>query len=112
MTRGATVDMDILAGGGVTAAMGYRAGAVACGIKKTGALDLVLIASDRPATVAGVFTTNRVRAAPVELSEHVIKRAIARGVIANSGNANCCTGAQGMADAREMAALAAAKIGA
>lgn len=103
--------MDILAGGGVTSAKGYRAGAVACGIKKTGALDLVLLASDRTATVAGVFTTNKVRAAPVELSERVIKGMIARGVIANSGNANCCTGAQGMADAKEMAALAAARIG-
>lgn len=104
--------MDVLAGGGVTSAKGYRAGAVACGIKKTGALDLVIIASDRPAAVAGVFTTNKVRAAPVELSERNVKRAVARGIVANSGNANCCTGEQGMADAREMAELAAARIGA
>src|SRR5581483_1178223 len=103
--------MDVLAGGGVTSARGYRAGAVACGIKKTGALDLVIVASDRPATVAGVFTTNKVRAAPVELSERNAKRMVARGIVANSGNANCCTGEQGVADAREMAELAAARIG-
>ncbi len=102
--------MDVLAGGGVTSAKGYRAGAVACGIKKTGALDLVIIASDRPAAVAGVFTTNKVRAAPVELSERNVRRMVARGIIANSGNANCCTGEQGMADAREMAELAAARL--
>ncbi|MGH2457792.1 MAG: bifunctional glutamate N-acetyltransferase/amino-acid acetyltransferase ArgJ [Chloroflexota bacterium] len=104
--------MDVLAGGGIASAKGFRAGAVASGIKKTGALDLVLVVSDTPATAAGVFTQNKVRAAPVILSEQAVRRASVRGAIVNSGNANCCTGEQGLADAREMAGLAARKIGA
>ncbi len=105
--------MDVLAGGGVTSAKGYLAGAVAAGIKKTGALDLCIVASDRPATAAGVFTTNKVRAAPVDLSEQRIRRNHrARGFIVNAGNANACTGERGSADAEEMTRLAAAKIGA
>ena len=104
--------MDVVAGGGVTSAKGFRAGAVASGVKKTGDLDLTIIASDRPAAAAGVFTRNKVRAAPVDLTERTLQRLVARGVIANSGNANCCTGEQGLVDAREMACLAAEKIGA
>lgn len=103
--------MDVVAGGGITAARGFRAGAVASGIKKTEALDLVLVASDREATAAGVFTQNKVRAAPVTLSEQNLANGRARGIIANSGNANCCTGQQGWADAQEMARLAAGKLG-
>lgn len=102
--------MRVVAGGGVTSAKGFRAGAVASGIKKTGALDLALVASDRLAVAAGVFTRNRVRAAPVVVSEEHLARGIARGIIVNSGNANCCTGEQGLADAREMARLAAARL--
>jgi len=104
--------MNVLVGGGVTSALGYRAGATAAGIKKTGAPDLALVASDIPATAAGVFTTNRVRAAPVILSEETVRRGRARGIIVNSGNANCCTGDRGLADAREMARLAAERLGA
>ncbi|MBX6770524.1 MAG: bifunctional glutamate N-acetyltransferase/amino-acid acetyltransferase ArgJ [Chloroflexi bacterium] len=104
--------MNVLVGGGVTSALGYRAGATAAGIKKTGAPDLALVASDIPATAAGVFTTNRVRAAPVILSEEIVRRGRARGIIVNSGNANCCTGDRGLADAREMARLAAERLGA
>jgi len=103
--------MDVLAGGGVTSAKGFRAGAVAAGIKKTGALDLCIVASDREAAVAGVFTTNKVRAAPVLLSEERVRRGRARAVIANAGNANCCTADQGLADASEMARLTADKLG-
>jgi len=104
--------MDVLAGGGIASAKGFRAGAVASGIKKTGALDLTFVVSDEPATAAGVFTQNKVRAAPVTLSEQAVRRPSVRGVIVNSGNANCCTGDQGVADAREMAQLAARKVGA
>jgi glutamate N-acetyltransferase/amino-acid N-acetyltransferase len=77
---------------------GFSFSAVACGLKKTG-LDLALLASDTAATAAAVFTTNRVQAAPVRLSrEHLRKsRHKTRGVIVNSGNANCCTGSQGLA---------------
>jgi glutamate N-acetyltransferase/amino-acid N-acetyltransferase len=104
--------MDVVAGGGVTSARGYRAGAVAAGIKKTGAPDLSVLWSDRPATVAGVFTTNKVRAAPVLVSEERVRRGVSRGVVVNAGNANACTGAQGLADAYEMTRLTAGRFGA
>jgi glutamate N-acetyltransferase / amino-acid N-acetyltransferase len=91
---------------------GFRFGAVAAGIKKTGALDLALMACDRPAAAAAVFTRNRVKAAPVLVSRAQLgrNRGKARAVIVNSGNANACTGKAGMADARRMIALAAAAI--
>lgn len=103
--------MDVLAGGGVTSPKGFQAGAVAAGIKKNGALDLCLLQSERPATAAGVFTTNKVRAAPVLVSQERLSRGTAQAIIVNAGNANCCTGRQGMADALEMAELAAHQLG-
>jgi glutamate N-acetyltransferase/amino-acid N-acetyltransferase len=103
--------MDVVAGGGVTSARGFRAGSVAAGIKKSGAPDLCILWSDQPAAAAGVYTTNKVRAAPVTLSEERTRRGYARGVVVNAGNANACTAAQGMADARAMAALTAARFG-
>jgi glutamate N-acetyltransferase/amino-acid N-acetyltransferase len=103
--------MEWLAGGGVTSARGFRAGAVAAGIKKTGALDLSVIWSDRPASAAGVFTTNKVRAAPVSLSEERVRRGLARGIVVNAGNANACTAQGGLEDAQEMARLAADQFG-
>jgi len=103
--------MEVLAGGGVTTAKGFRAGAVAAGIKKSGDLDLSIVWSDYPARVAGVFTQNKVRAAPVLLSEERVRRRQARGVVVNAGNANACTADQGLANAREMAQLTAAKLG-
>ena len=103
--------MEVLAGGGVTAALGFRAGAVAAGIKKSGDLDLSIVWSDRPTQVAGVFTQNKVRAAPVTLSEQRVKRQHARGVVVNAGNANACTADEGMSNARAMADLTAAKLG-
>ena len=99
--------MDVLTGGGVTSAKGFRAGAVASGIKKNGALDLTLVASDEPATAAGVFTKNKVRAAPVTVSEQVVGRPVVRGVIVNSGNANTATGGQGLDNAAKMQGSAA-----
>ncbi len=104
--------MDVLAGGGVTSARGFRAGAVAAGIKKNGALDLCIVWSDQPAAVAGVFTQNKVRAAPVQLSEQRVRHGSARGVVVNAGNANACTADSGMANAREMSRLTADKLGA
>jgi glutamate N-acetyltransferase/amino-acid N-acetyltransferase len=103
--------MKVLPDGGVTSAAGFRAGVVAAGIKKNGAPDLCILISDREAAAAGVFTRNQVRAAPVRLCELRLADRRARGVIVNAGNANACTGAQGMRDAAEMAALAAAKVG-
>src|SRR5262249_23266320 len=77
--------------------LGFRFAATACGLKKTGALDLALIASDVPASAAAVFTQNLVVAAPVILSKKHLQTSGGkmRAVIVNAGNANCATGAQG-----------------
>jgi len=90
---------------------GFQFAAVEAAIKKPGRLDLALIFSDRPATVAAVFTTNKVKAAPVLLDEERVKSGSAHAVVVNSGNANACTGAKGMADALETSRLAAAALG-
>jgi glutamate N-acetyltransferase/amino-acid N-acetyltransferase len=95
----------------VTFPRGFRASGIACGLKESGKTDLALVVSDVPASVAGMFTQNRVVAAPVTLSRTVVRGGSARATVVNSGNANACTGAQGAADAREMAALTAAEIG-
>ncbi len=91
---------------------GFRFAGVAAGIKKKGGPDVGLIAADAVASTAAVFTQNRVRAAPVLLSESHLRatRGWTRGVIVNSGNANACTGKAGAADARAMAAAAAGAI--
>ena len=89
---------------------GFQASGVAAGLKKNGRNDLGLIVSRVPATAAGVFTQNRVQAAPVVLDRERIKTGVCQAVLVNSGNANCCTGAQGMRDAREMARLAASAL--
>jgi len=96
--------------GGITAARGFLAAGVHAGIKKPSVLDLALIVSERDASIAGMFTTNRVAAAPVLLDRLHLRRRLARAIIVNSGNANACTGIQGLADAREMAALVAAQL--
>ncbi len=86
---------------------GFRAAGVRAGIKRRDVKDMGLIVSDVPATVAGVFTTNQVSAAPVKLCRNRLKGGTARAVIANSGNATACTGAGGMADAERMAHVTA-----
>ena len=93
-------------------APGFECAATACGLKRNGALDLALVWSTGPASAAGVFTTNRVQAAPVVLDRGTLAGSAARirAVIANSGCANACTGERGLADARRMAALAAAAL--
>ena len=91
---------------------GFSAAGVSCGIKrKAGALDLGLLVADQPAAAAAVFTTNKVVAAPVILGREAIAAGRLRGVVVNSGNANACTGEQGLTDAREMARLASAATG-
>ena len=69
---------------------GFKASAGAAGIKKDGCLYMALIFSEKCAAAAGVFTTNRVKAAPVILSQENIRKGRVRAVIANSGNANAC----------------------
>jgi len=90
---------------------GFLAGGIASGIKKNGEKDIGLIFSQKPASVAGVFTKNRVQAAPVLLDRQRVQSGICQAVIVNSGNANCCTGKQGMRDAEAMAGMAAAQLG-
>ena len=99
--------------GGVTAPGGFRTAGVACGIKKTGALDLALLVADGPATAAAVFTTNKAQAAPVLVSrEHLAHSGgRARAVIVNSGCANACTGPEGLAVARSAADFVASITG-
>jgi glutamate N-acetyltransferase/amino-acid N-acetyltransferase len=97
----------------VTAAEGFVAGGVACGIKAEGRLDLALVATEeRPAAAAGVFTSNLACAAPVEVSRRHLAATggRTRAVVLNSGNANAATGEQGRADASEMAARVAGAL--
>ena len=99
---------------GVTAAPGFRAGSVSCGVKSAdGTPDLAMLVADTPCVTAGTFTTSRTASHTVILcKEHLAATGgVAQAVVVNSGNANCSNGAQGMRDARRMAELAAAKLG-
>lgn len=89
---------------------GFQFAGVRCGLKNK-RNDLGIILSDRPAHAAGVFTTNNVRAACVDHSRSAIADGVLRAVVVNSGNANCCTGEQGVRDTRAMAELAASRLG-
>jgi glutamate N-acetyltransferase / amino-acid N-acetyltransferase len=91
---------------------GFTFAATACGLKKA-RLDLALLTSDTVATAAAVFTTNRVQAAPVRLSREHLKKSHhkIRGVIVNSGNANCCTGPHGIAASRKTAVELSRSLG-
>ena len=83
----------------VTYPLGFRAGGIQAGLRTTPGLDLALIVNDGPAdVVAGVFTTNRVCAAPVQWSRHATADHKARAVIVNAAVANACTGIDGFAD--------------
>lgn len=95
--------------GGVTSPVGYRAAGVACGLKDSGNLDLALLVSDRPCSAAGVFTRNRVVAAPVIVDSQTLaaNRDRLRAVVANAGIANACTGQAGLEAARRTQRLAA-----
>ena len=90
---------------------GYKAWGIHCGIKKTDKKDLAIIVSDRDASVAGVFTKNRVKAASVVLGMAKVKSGKGRIIAANSGCANACTGKQGLLDARETAEIVAKEFG-
>ena len=107
--------------GSICAPQGFRTAAVFCDIKKLGTgkgsekgkkRDLALIVSDVPAVVAGMFTSNQVCAAPARLSARRAARKSARAIVVNSGNANACTGKQGMKDAEEMTRVTAETVAA
>ncbi|GAA5482099.1 bifunctional glutamate N-acetyltransferase/amino-acid acetyltransferase ArgJ [Haloferula sargassicola] len=99
--------------GGVGAAKGFTTSAIACGIKNPAVerLDLALIRSEHPCVSAGTFTTNRVKAAPVKMTQAHVRRGNLQAIVANSGNANACTGIQGITDARAMADGVARPLG-
>jgi len=100
--------------GGVTAAKGFTAAGLHCGIKaKAGVLDLSVLAADTAVPAAGLFTTNLAQAAPVTVSKQHLEasQGLVRAIVVNSGCANACTGSVGMSDARRMAAETAAQLG-
>jgi len=103
--------LELIPSGGVSSASGFLAGAVHAGIKSTDELDLAILCSEVICTAAGVFTTNQIKSAPIILSRRHIAKGQAQAVVVNSGCANACTGGQGLADALEMANLAAARLG-
>ncbi len=105
--------MKIIEKGSSTSPAGFSAAGIACGLKDSGALDLALLVSDRDCTASGVFTRNEIVAAPVVVDRETLakNRERLRVIVANSGSANAVTGAQGLADARRMQALAAKSIG-
>ena len=107
--------------GSIVAPQGFLASSVFCDIKRLGTgkgsnkgqkRDLALVVSEVPATVAGMFTTNQVCAAPVKVCVERVKKGTAQAIVVNSGNANACTGKQGLEDAREMTRIAAFAVAA
>jgi glutamate N-acetyltransferase / amino-acid N-acetyltransferase len=106
----APAGLDPVAGGSVTAAPGFRAAGVACGLKASGALDLGILAADRPVASALVDTRNALPSAPV-LRNRDLDRARIRAVVVNAGSANAATGSPGLDDADAMARRAAARLG-
>ncbi len=105
--------------GSIVAPQGFLTSGVFCDIKRLGTgkgsqkgkkRDLALIVSELPATVAGMFTTNQVCAAPVKVCVERVKKGVAQAIVVNSGNANACTGKQGMKDARKMTAVLAKEL--
>ena len=105
--------------GSIVAPLGFRTAGVFCDIKRLGTgkgsdkgqkRDLALIVSDAPCSVAGLFTTNQVCAAPVKVCIERVRQGVAQAVVVNSGNANACTGRPGLRDARAMTAATAAAL--
>ncbi len=105
-------EIEFISSGGITSPQGFCAGATSAGIKKVkDSLDLAILYSEAPCTAAGVFTTNRIKAAPVLLSQKRLQSGKAVAVVVNAGCANACTGEQGLSDAEETAELVAQSIG-
>ena len=105
-------EIGVIPQGSVTSVRGFLAGAVRAGIKENvDKLDLGILYSERPCSAAGVFTSNRVKAAPILLCHKHLADGRAQAIVANSGCANACTGEEGLRQAYEMAELTAAKLG-
>ncbi|MGI6455682.1 MAG: bifunctional glutamate N-acetyltransferase/amino-acid acetyltransferase ArgJ [bacterium] len=96
--------------GSVTSPRGFRAAGVACGIKKSGWLDLGILVSDTPCAAAGVFTRNAVKGASLQVTQRHLKQGTAQAVVVNSGNANACTGERGIQDAITLSTMLAQRL--
>ena len=103
--------MRVIENGGVTSPSGYRAAGIQTGVKESGARDLALVYSTRPAHAAAVYTTNKVQGAPIAVDREHLADGRARAVILNSGIANVCNGDPGLEHARRMCALTASELG-
>ncbi len=108
-----TENFETIPDGTITTPQGFLAGATYAGLRTygVGKLDLGLLYSEAPCTSAGVFTTNKVKAASLVVCAEQLAKGRARAIVANSGCANACVGGQGVKDARETVALAASKLG-
>ena len=104
-------EFKVVSCGGITSARGFKASGVSAGVKYIGKKDVAVVYSQCDASVAGVFTTNTVKAYPVLLNMERVKSGKARAVVVNSGNANACNGPRGMDDARAMTAETARLLG-
>jgi glutamate N-acetyltransferase/amino-acid N-acetyltransferase len=104
--------MEWMDGGSITTPEGFLAAGVACGIKASGRKDLALIVSELPCVAAATFTSNKVKAAHIVVCRENLRpqKATVRAIVVNSGNANCCTGGQGVEDARRMCEMAAHEL--
>src|SRR5215204_207220 len=106
MNKDSTIGIKSLSPG-VTAASGFVAAGVACGVRDAGRRDLGLLFSELPCETAAVFTRNAVWGAPLVVTREAVETGGVRAVVANSGNANAATGERGIEDARAIQALAA-----
>lgn len=105
------MNIKFVDGGNVTSPQGFLASGIYCGIKKSNLKnDLALVYSEVPATAAGVFTKNKVKGAPVYVSKEHLANKKAQAIIVNSGNANTCTGDDGLNKAKKMALLQAKEL--
>ena len=106
-------EIEFIASGGVTSPRGFHAGATYAGIKKKAkdSLDLGILFSEVPSVATALFTTNRIKAAPIVWCQQQLKSSRAAAVVVNSGCANACTGEQGLADVTEIAELTAKNMG-
>ncbi|MCM8813285.1 MAG: bifunctional glutamate N-acetyltransferase/amino-acid acetyltransferase ArgJ [Candidatus Omnitrophica bacterium] len=101
--------MNVLVDGTISSPLGFKSNGLCCGIRSSKP-DLALIYSIVPAQAVGMFTRNRVKAAPVLICQRHLRRRAAQVIVANSGNANCCTGERGMRDARQVVAAVARQL--
>jgi glutamate N-acetyltransferase/amino-acid N-acetyltransferase len=105
--------MELLQNGSITSPNGFLAAATSCGLKDSGALDLALVFSETDSGAAALFTQNQFPAAPVIVDKKILSTnpTQIRGIVANAGQANACTGPQGLEDARSTQRLAATSLG-